>query len=223
MRPSFLFALPVVLASQVGLADDGHVVKRAEPAMYDFGARVGGYGFRREGDNSDEGWTECQMGGVGVFASRRLPGALFVEAGLDAYTSRNEGLPTDLPISRMSGIATIAGGARTSFTSWLRGFAPLGAGVELTRVSVPYGEDETIRDTQVMPTGFIGFGVDVRLGKKTYFGMNLRTHLMGNFNYKREDLEMNEAWGFTTPGEDEVFDASVDFAAQGQFYLRRDL
>jgi hypothetical protein len=152
-----------------------------------------------------------------------LPGPLFVEAGLDAYTSRNEGLPEDLPISRMSGIASVAGGARTNFTSWLRGFVQLGAGVELTRVSVPYGEDETIRDTQVLPTGFIGFGVDVRLGKKTYFGMNLRTHMMGNFNYKRGDLEMKEAWGFTTPSEDEIFEPSVDFAAQGQFYIRRDL
>jgi hypothetical protein len=218
---SLLLALPVVLIPQLAAADT-HVVKQAEPAMYDFGARIGGYGFRREGDNSDEGWTECQMGGFGVFASRRLPGPLFIEAGIDAYTSRNEGLPSDLPISRMSGIASVAGGARTDFTSWLRGFVQLGAGLELTRVSVPYGE-ETIRDTQVMPEGFIGFGLDVRLGKKTYFGMNVRTHAMGNFNYKRDDLEMKEAWGFTTPGEDEVFAPSVDFAAQGQFYIRRDL
>ena len=219
---SLLLALPVFLSSQA-LADDGVVVKRAEPAMYDFGARIGGYGFRREGDNSDEGWTECQMGGIGVFASRRLPGPLFVEAGIDAYTSRDQGLPEDLPISRMSGIATVAAGARTNFTSWLRGFVQLGGGVELTRVSVPYGEDQTIRDTQVMPTGFIGFGLDVRLGKRTYLGMNLRTHAMGNFNYKREELEMKEAWGFTTPDEGTVFDPSLDFAAQGQFYVRRDL
>jgi len=123
----------------------------------------------------------------------------------------------------MSGLATVAAGARTNFTSWLRGFVQLGGGVELTRVSVPYGEDETIRDTKVMPTGFIGFGVDIRLGKRTYFGMNIRTHMMGNFNYKREELEMEEAWGFTTPSEDQVFDASLDFAAQGQFFIRRDL
>jgi hypothetical protein len=223
MRSLLFLALPL-LASQAFADTDKPVASaKSEPAVYDIGARIGGYGFRREGDNSDEGWTECQMGGVGVFASRTLPGPLFVEAGIDAYTSREEGLPTDLPISRMSGIATVAAGARTSFTSWMRGFVQLGGGVELTRVSVPYGEDETIRDTQVMPTGFIGFGVDFRLGSKTYLGMNLRTHAMGNFNYKREDLEMKEAWGFTTPGEDEVFDASVDFAAQGQFYVRRDL
>ena len=218
-----LIALPVLLLSQTASADEVQVSKRAEPAMYDFGARIGGYGFRREGDNSDEGWTECQMGGLGVFASRRLPGPLFIEAGLDAYTSRNECLPEDLPISRMSGIATVAAGARTNFTSWLRGYVQLGGGAELTRVSVPYGEDETIRDTKVMPTGFLGFGVDIRLGKKTYVGMNLRTLVMGNFNYKREELEMEEAWGFTTPSEDQVFDASLDFAAQGQFFIRRDI
>jgi hypothetical protein len=216
-------ALPVLLLSQTASADDAIVVKRAEPAMYDFGARIGGYGFRREGDNSDEGWTECQMGGLGVFASRRLTGPVFLEAGLDAYTSRNEGLPEDLPISRMSGIATMAAGARTSFTSWLRGYAQLGGGVELTRVSVPYGEDETIRDTKLMPTGFIGFGIDIKLGKKTYVGMNLRTLMMGNFNYKRSELEMEEGWGFTTPSEDQVFEPSLDFAAQGQFFIRRDL
>ncbi|MDQ3333564.1 MAG: hypothetical protein M4D80_00145 [Myxococcota bacterium] len=218
-----LLALPILMAPQVASADEVTVVKRAEPAMYDFGARIGGYGFRREGDNSDEGWTECQMGGIGMFASRRLTGPLFLEAGLDAYTSRNEGLPQDLPVSRMSGLATLAAGARTNFTSWLRGYAQLGGGVELTRVSVPYGEDETIRDTKVMPAGFIGFGVDIRLGKKTYVGMNVRTLMMGNFNYKREELEMEEAWGFTTPSEDTVFDASLDFAAQGQFFIRRDL
>ena len=223
MRLALLLALPVLMTSQLALADEAVVVKRTEPAMYDFGARIGGYGFRREGDNSDEGWTECQMGGVGVFASRRLPGPLFVEAGIDAYTTRDEGLPTDLPISRMSGIASVAGGARTSFTPWLRGFVQVGGGVELTRVSVPYGEDQTIRDTKVMPTGFIGFGLDVRLGKKTYLGMNVRTHAMGNFNYRREELEMKEEWGFTTPDEETVFAPSLDFAAQGQFYVRRDL
>jgi hypothetical protein len=219
MRSIFL-ALPVLLSSQA-FADPGVTARADEPAMYDLGVRVGGYGFRREGDNSGQ-WDECQMGGVGVFASRRLPGPLFLEAGLDAYTSRGEGQPEDLPIDRMSGIASVAAGARTTFLSRMSGFVQLGGGVELTRVAVPYGEDETIRDTKLMPTGFIGFGFDVRIGK-TYLGFNLRTHAMGNFNYKREELEMKEAWGFTTPDEGKVFDASLDFAAQGQFFVRRDL
>jgi hypothetical protein len=222
MRPT-LFVLPMILAPSLASADELHAPATAQPSMYDLGVRVGGYGFRREGDNSAEGWTECQMGGLGVFASRRLPGPLFVEAGVDAYTSRGDGLPTDLPISRMSGLATVAAGARTDVTSWLRGFIQVGGGLELTRVSVPYGEDETIRDSQVLPTGFIGFGLDIRLAKRTYVGMNVRTHAMGNFNYKRDELEMKEAWGFTTPDEGAVFEPSLDFAAQGQFYIRRDL
>ncbi len=220
---SLLLALPVLLAANVARADDGVTARSQAPSMYDIGARIGGYGFRRDGDNGSEAWTECQMGGVGVFASRKVRGPLFVEAGLDAYTSREEGLPTDLPISRMSGIASIAGGARTNFTSWLRGFVQLGGGLELTRVSVPYGETDTIRDTKVMPTGFIGFGFDLRVAKRTYLGMNLRTLLMGNFNYSREQLEMNQNWGFTMPDKDTVFDASLDFAAQGQFFLRHDI
>ena len=214
-----------LLTSTFAYADaDKGVTKQADaPAVYDFGARIGGYGFRREGDTSDQQWTECQMGGIGVFASRRLQGPLYVEAGIDAYTSRGEPAPMDLPISRMSGIASVAGGARTNFTSWLRGFVQLGGGLELTRVSLPYGEDETIRDTKVMPMGFVGFGFDLRLGKKTYLGMQMRTNMMGNFNYKKEELEMKQDWGFTTPDENEVFDASLDFSAQGQFFIRRDI
>ena len=48
---------------------------------YEIGARVGGYGFRREGDpRPGEGWTECRMNGFGVFGGRLLQGPLFVEA-----------------------------------------------------------------------------------------------------------------------------------------------
>jgi hypothetical protein len=208
---TLLVAIPLLASS----------IAAAEP-VYDMGARIGGYGFRREGDNSSEGWTECQMGGIGVFGSRSFAGPLFVEAAIDAYTSRGEGLESDLPISRMSGFATVAGGARTDITSWLRGYVQVGGGLELTRVSVPYGE-ETIRDTKAMPMGFVGVGAEFRVGKKTYFGMNVRTNAMGNFNYKREDLEMKQDWGFTQPDKGEVFDDSLDFSAQGQFFVRRDL
>jgi hypothetical protein len=200
----------------------------AEPTpTYDMGFRVGGYGFKREGDSRPgEGWTECRMNGLGVFASRALRGPLFIELGVDLYTSAEFPLPAsemDLPIDRMSGIVGVAGGARTQFTSRLRGFVQLGGGVEITRVAVPYGEDETIRDTKTMPAGFLGVGLDIRLGKQTYVGANLRTLMMGNFNYKRSELEQRDDWGFIAPDKDVVFDASLDFAAQGQFYLRRDL
>lgn len=46
---------------------------------------------------------------------------------------------------------------------------------------------------------------------------------MGNFDYSRAELEQKQAWGFTTPSPEVVFDASLGFAAQGQFYVRHDL
>src|SRR6187402_3416747 len=76
----------------------------ARPATYDLGVRIGGYGFKREGDDRPgEGWTECRMNGIGVFASRSLVGPLFVEAGLDMYASIDippESAAMDLPIDR---------------------------------------------------------------------------------------------------------------------------
>lgn len=198
----------------------------ARPATYDLGIRIGGYGFKREGDDRPgEGWTECRMNGFGVFASRAVRGPVFIEAGLDMYASIDvppESADMDLPIDRMSGLVSVAGGVRTQLASWLRGYAQLGAGVELTRVSVPYGDD-TIRDTKAMPEGFFGVGFDLRIARRTYVGAAFRTLMMGNFDYARAELEQKQEWGFSTPDAAIVFDASLDFAAQGQFYVRRDL
>lgn len=192
------------------------------PATYDVGVRIGGYGFRREGDNNPgTAWNECQMAGLGVFGSRAMRGPLFVEAALDMYSSsdlRSEGTENDLPVSRISGLASAAIGARAHLASRLRGFLQLGAGVELARVSVPYGE-QTIRANKVMPEGFFGVGIDLRLTRRTYFGAQFRAHVMGNFNYESERLDTT--WTMPTAGE--VFDASPDAAAQGQFYFRHDL
>jgi hypothetical protein len=194
----------------------------APPATYDVGVRIGGYGFRREGDNNPStAWNECQMAGVGVFGSRAMRGPLFVEAALDMYSSsdlRPEGTENDLPVSRTSGLASAAIGARAILASRLRGFVQLGAGVELTRVSVPYA-DQMIRANKVMPEGFFGVGIDLRLTRSTYFGAQFRAHVMGNFDYDSERLGSN----WTMPTADEVFDASPDAAAQGQFYFRHDL
>lgn len=196
------------------------------PAAYDLGVRVGGYGFKREGDERPgEGWTECRMNGLGVFGSRTLAGPLFVEAGIDMYSSADFPTPPssmDLPIDRTSGLVSVAAGVRTHVAPWLRGYLQVGAGVELTRVAVPYG-DEMIRDTKTMPEGFFGFGFDLRVARRTYLGTSFRALMMGNFDYSRAELEQKQDWGFSTPAPDVVFDASLDFAAQGQFYLRREL
>jgi hypothetical protein len=200
----------------------GHV----SAATYDLGFRIGGYGFRREGDNRPaEDWTECRMNGFGVFASRVMHGPIFVEAGLDLYSSADTPLGPaegDLPIDRASGLVSVAAGVRTQVTSWLRGYVQLGAGVEITRASVPY-EGDPIRATKTMPEGFFGVGLDLRIANKTYVGASFRALAMGNFDYSSEELERNRSNGWTRPMSEDVFAASLDFAAQGQFHLRRDL
>jgi hypothetical protein len=193
-------------------------------AETDAGFRVGGYGFKREGDTSAESWTECRMNGVGVFASHDIRGPVFVEGGLDAYVSQSFPTPapeSDLPIDRMSGLVSVAAGARAQFGSRVRGYVQLGAGVEMTRVSVPYGDDRTVRDSKVMPEGFFGVGLDLRVAKGTYVGASFRTLVMGNFDYDPARLEMESAW--VAPQPEVVFDASPDLANQGQFYIRRNL
>jgi hypothetical protein len=160
------------------------------------------------------------MNGLGVFGGRALRGPLFAEAGLDLYSSVTPE-SGDLPIDRTSGLVSAAIGARTQIASWLRGYVQLGGGVELTRVSVPYG-DERIRDNKAMPEGFFGLGFDIELVKGTRIGSSFRTLVMGNFDYDPANLEMKDEWAWK-PSPGVVFDASPDVATQVQFYVRRDL
>jgi hypothetical protein len=190
--------------------------------MYSVGLRVGGYGFRRaEGDVGVSEWNECRMNGLGVFADRALRGPWFVEAGLDTYFSIGQGEPTDLPIDRQSALLSIAGGVRTHLASWLGAYAQLGAGVELARLSVPYA-GSTISADKAMPEGFFGVGVDIRVARGTYAGAAFRMLVMGNFDYDPDGLKMADQW-VAPPPASQVFSATPDLAAQGQFYLRRDL
>lgn len=216
----------ILMAPAVALAEPAETLTKSAPKPgYELGIRVGGLGFRREGDNRPgEGWTECRMNGLGVFGGRSLTGPLFIEAGLDMYSSADGPLPaepTDLPIDRTSGLVSAAIGARMNLTSWLRGYVQLGGGLELTRVSVPYGE-ERIRDSKVMPEGFFGAGLDLKIMKGTYVGASFRTLVLGNFDYDANRLDPNMGWVAPPPASD-VFDASPDVAAQGQFYVRHDL
>ena len=195
-------------------------VASADPMSIGF--RVGGYGFRREGVSSQaQSWDECRMNGLGIFGQAALRGPLFVETALDTYFSTNQGQPTDLPLDRQSALLSVAAGARTQVTSWLRGYAQLGVGLELTRVAVPYG-DSTIRDNKAMPDGFLGIGGDIRIARATYVGANFRTLVMGNFDYDTARLQMSNDW-VAAPKSSDVFAASPAFATQAQFYLRHDL
>jgi hypothetical protein len=85
-------------------------------------------------------------------------------------------------------------------------------------VSVPYGE-QTVRDNKVMPEGFLGFGMDLRLTRRMHLGAQVRAHVMGNFEY--DSAKLDTTW--TMPTADEVFDASPDAAMQGQLFFRHDL
>jgi hypothetical protein len=195
-----------------------------DEATYAFGARVGGYGFRRDSGDRRNEWDECRMNGLGVFGQRMLGPVAFVETGLDIYFSESFPMPqteSDLPIDRVSGLVTAAIGAHADGPWRTSGFVQLGVGLELTRVSVPYGE-ESIVDSMALPEGFLGLGGEIDVGKRTHLGMSLRTHVMGNFEYDPEDLEMQPGWT-SPPAADEVFDPAPDIAAQGQFYIRHDL
>jgi hypothetical protein len=197
-------------------------------APYAIGVRVGGYGFHRADDPGliegagGSAWNECRMNGFGLFGERRLRGPFYLEAGLDAYFSIGPGAPTDLPIDRQNVLVTVAAGARTRFTSWLRGFVQIGGGVELAHVSVPYADGSTIRADKAMPDAFIGVGLDIRVARGTFIGAMLRTHVMDNFDYDPNRLKMANAW-IAAPSPADVFATSPDLVAQGQFYLRRDL
>ena len=219
----FSLATAHTVAAEPTAEPAAEVRTAAKAATYDVGFRIGGYGFRREGDGrAGEGWTECRMNGFGVFGSRVLTGPLFLEAGLDAYSSAGDTPEGDLPIDRMSGLVSTAIGVRSNPASWLRGYVQLGAGVELTRVAVHYGEDRTLRDNKLMPEGFFGVGGDLRIMRGTYVGAMIRLHVMGNFDYDPAKLDMASQW-VAPPEADTMFDASPDFATQGQFYVRRDL
>jgi hypothetical protein len=232
-------ALPALvftaLGTQAASADPsgntaGETPSPASPSgTYAIGARIGGYGFRREAAAMDRSvasptpgaWDECRMNGFGIFGHRSLRGPLFLEAGLDMYGSIERSAEGDLPLDRTSGLVSAAVGVRTEVTSWLGGYIQLGGGVELTSVSVPYG-DTRIRDRKAMPEGFFGIGGDIRLGTATRVGANVRTLLMGNFDYEASRLDMDNGW-VAAPSSGEVFDASPDVAAQAQFYLRHEI
>lgn len=72
-----------------------------------------------------------------------------------------------------------------------------------------------------LPEAFLGFGADIRVGSRTFVGASLRMHVMGNFDYDPQRLQMGTWSSEPTPAE--VFSASPSLAAQGQFYLRHAL
>jgi len=218
----FVVGLPAAATAEEGVAPVAGTA-RATP-VYSFGGRVGGYGFRRDAGDARSNWDECRMNGLGVFGERRFGAHLFIEGGLDFYFAESfpqQPNPGDLPIDRMSGLFTAAAGLRAAGPWRTSGYAQLGAGLELTQVTVPY-DGHHISDQLAMPAAFIGVGGDIRVAAGTYLGANLRAYVMGNFDYDPAQLEMQPGW-VTPPAADEVFAPSPDAAAQAQFYVRRDI
>jgi hypothetical protein len=188
----------------------------AEPMINGVGARVGGYGFRETADasvmteTSTTGWQACRMNGIGVFATRDLDRHFFVEGGLDTYFT--DQFPTgastgnyDTPIDRVSGLMTVAGGARLFPDARISPYVQLGIGAELTRVRLPA---LGLEDTAVLPMGFFGIGASLALGDRLRLGATFRVNAMGYYDDAQFQTEMQP---------------EVELATQGQFFAAYEL
>lgn len=182
----------------------------AEPIVENMGVRVGGYGFREATHASGEeksgtGWQACRMNGLGVFANKGMGKNFFIEGGLDTYFT--ETFPTgeamgtyDTPIDRSSALLTAAAGARFPIGWRLTPYIQMGVGAELTQVSLPA---LGLEDTALLPMGFFGTGVNLRVTDKTTVGASLRVNAMGYYDDAQFQTELSP---------------SIELATQGQFY-----
>jgi hypothetical protein len=182
----------------------------AEPIVENIGVRVGGYGFREATHASDQeksgtGWQACRMNGLGLFANKSLGKNYFVEGGFDTYFT--ETFPTDeamgtydTPIDRSSALVSVAMGARFLTTSRLSPYIQMGIGAELTQVSLPA---LGLEDTALLPMGFFGAGVNLRVTDKTFVGASLRVNAMGYYDDAQFQTDLSP---------------TLELATQGQFY-----
>ena len=212
MRRSILPLIPLLLAtlsSGPALADQSVTRQSDRTSATAVGFRVGGWGFRNTHPDSDGAWDDCRMNGLGVFGERHLTNALFVEAGGDVYFTDPGTFTSQSPgMDRVSGLLTVAGGARSPRFKRMAGTIQAGVGVEHTRVKLPQmvsdGHHAASSGTFTLPLGFVGFGGDVQISGSLRFGVSFRTLVMGHF----EHHEVNAA-----PKNEH------DIAAQVQFGL----
>jgi len=202
-----LLTLSILAAAAGTAAADPAITGATEPSSpYTVGARVGGYGFRNPDPATSKAWNDCRMNGVGVFGRRDF-GRLSVETGADIYFSDSFPLPaaqsSEGAEDRLSGLVTVAAGARIFELGRLTGLAQLGTGVELTRFQMQMDNGTVARATRALPMGFVGVGAEVRVGARTELGAQMRLHVMGRFDATPEC----------------TLTLRPDAAAQGQFYL----
>ncbi len=181
----------------------------AEPWIDGVGMRIGGYGFREAADpnlmaeKSTTGWEACRMNGLGIFAQKTLSTHFFAEGAMDTYFT--DAFPTgestgnyDTPIDRVSGLFTVAAGARLWPEKIVTPYMQLGVGAEFTRVRLPALGME---DSAVLPFGFFGVGATVKVGQKLRLGASLRVNAMGYYDDAQFQTELEHKFELATQGQ----------------------
>ena len=88
---SFFLTALAALAGPATAQPDQPTATPAPTPRWDVGARIGGWGYRREGDpRAGAGWQAGRMNGVGVFGSRVLTRRLYLEAMEDIYANSSK-------------------------------------------------------------------------------------------------------------------------------------
>lgn len=216
-RIVWVMALACALPGAAAAQPAGQVEAEVTPLDgTQIGVRVGGYGFREQAaadamdSGSTTGWNACRMNGIGVFADYPVSRVFFVGAGLDTYFS--ESFPTgeasgsyDTPIDRVSGILSVAAGARMFPDALISPYVQLGVGGELTRVRLPA---LGLEDTAALPMAFFGAGATLRLGDHARLGAHLRVNAMGYYDDAQFQRELSP---------------EAELATQAQFFAAYEL
>lgn len=211
---STAMAQPMVTDTAPPPAEDEHHI------IDDFGARVGGYGFRSQNAAGESAWDDCRMNGLGVFVTRNWSEHLFSEAGADIYFSDTFPAPegaTAGGMDRISGLFSVAAGLRVFPGSLISGNAHAGVALETTRITLGGATGSFVR-----PVGFVGVGGDIELWDGLRFGMSLRTLVMAHpiHDHAAHHHDMATAG---TEGAAPTVEVEPEIAAQGQFYLKYSL
>ena len=213
MTQNALLRSTLILGISVTPLVAGHNAALADNVIDDVGLRVGGYGFRETTDaqptasGSTTGWEACRMDGLGVFVQRDQTKHFFFEGAVDTYFTDSFPMEEstgnyDTPIDRVSGIFTVAAGARFFPDSILTPYVQVGIGGEVTRVRLP---ELGLEKTAVHPMGFFGVGASLAVDERLRLGAAMRVNAMGYYDDAQFQTEM---------------EAETELATQGQFFAK---
>jgi hypothetical protein len=190
--------------------------ERADHFRPGFGARVGGYGFRRS-DGSSEVWDDCRMNGFGVFGTLDLNPTFFGELSADFYNAQASVVQSGM--DRVSTHGLMAIGARMFPDFVVTPFVQVGGGAEWTRV-----ETTEMRHDGVYPMGFIGLGAELNVTRELKLGGTFR--VLATTRPERATIggSASGSLGLTrqalTSGDGDQASLGFGLAAQGQFFAR---